>query len=267
MAGTTTGADAGAPGVVARRAAIYEAALDVLVEEGYDRMTMDAVAARAHASKATIYRHWSGKQELVVEALRHRGPLPVCMPDTGSLREDVLATLRLMASFLLDDEGTILCRAVGAVRRAPEVADAVRRELIDARHGIARTMVARAVERGDLPPGVDPDVFEAVAPPLIFFRLNVLREPADEEFLAHVADDVLLPLMSRVVRATDDSGARASSSLRTERDREPADQSQEDGPRTDPAATDLTEPDRALPGRAPTDLMRPLARSDQKEPA
>jgi hypothetical protein len=169
------------------------------------------------------------------------------VPDTGSLRGDVLATLRLMAAFLRADEGAILCRAVGALRGAPLVADAVRRELIDARRGIARTIVARAVQRGDLPPGVDPDVFEAVAPPLVFFRLNVLAEPVDEEFLAHVTDEVLLPLMSRTGGTTDESGAPAPSSL------------------PDPSASTTTGSDQPAPGRP--DPERPLPRADHKEPA
>jgi AcrR family transcriptional regulator len=180
-----------------RRDAICSAALDVLVDEGYSRMTMDAVAARARASKATIYRHWAGKQELILEALRQRGPLPFEVPDTGSLRSDVLATLRLISAGMLDADAALVCGVVGALRSEPEIADAVRREVIDGKRAISHTLVARAVARGEVAPDVDPEVFHEVAPALMFFRLHVLAEPADEEFLVHITDEVLLPLMSR----------------------------------------------------------------------
>ena len=78
----------------ARRQAILDAALALLMEVGYDRLSMDALAERARAGKATIYRHWSGKAEVVVEAIRCRKcddfPAPA---DTGSLRGDLLASL------------------------------------------------------------------------------------------------------------------------------------------------------------------------------
>ena len=71
-----------------RELEIFEATLEVLADVGYDRLTMDAVAARAKASKATLYRRWTNKVSLVIEALQHsKGPTEV--PDTGSLREDL----------------------------------------------------------------------------------------------------------------------------------------------------------------------------------
>src|ERR1700679_672658 len=71
-----------------RDAALRDAALELLAEIGYDRLTIDSVAARAHASKTTIYRRWSGKAELVVDALNClKDSRPV--PDTGSLSGDL----------------------------------------------------------------------------------------------------------------------------------------------------------------------------------
>ena len=80
-----------------RDAAICDATLALLAEVGYDRMSMDAVAARAKASKATIYRRWPGKQELVLDAVRSRAPGMAVPEDTGSLRGDLLATYRSAA--------------------------------------------------------------------------------------------------------------------------------------------------------------------------
>src|ERR1700685_4461748 len=78
----------GRPLDASRDVALRDAALTLLAEIGYDRLTIDSVAARAHASKTTIYRRWSGKAELIVDALNSlKGSQPV--PDTGSLRGDL----------------------------------------------------------------------------------------------------------------------------------------------------------------------------------
>src|SRR3954447_6644599 len=80
----------GRPRDESRDAVILAATLEVLADVGYDRLTMDAVAARAKASKATLYRRWTNKVTLVIEALQH-AKSPTDVPDTGSLREDLLA--------------------------------------------------------------------------------------------------------------------------------------------------------------------------------
>src|SRR5689334_11946810 len=75
---------------------ILQATAQLLAEVGYDRLTMDAVAARAHAGKATLYRRWSSKGELVVDALgcAAHGETPEAAPDTGSLRGDLEALVK-----------------------------------------------------------------------------------------------------------------------------------------------------------------------------
>src|ERR1700710_916480 len=104
---------------VARESAICAAALELLAEVGYDRMSMDAVASRAKASKATIYRRWPGKRELVVHAIRCRGPQHVEPPDTGSLRGDILATLRLAHEGIASEDLALLAGVLRAMRGAP----------------------------------------------------------------------------------------------------------------------------------------------------
>ncbi|TXS09891.1 helix-turn-helix domain-containing protein, partial [Streptomyces sp. wa22] len=77
-----------------REGELYAAVLDLLGEVGYEALTMDAVAARTRSSKATLYRQWGSKAELVVKALRHNKPVQLGEIDTGSLRGDFTATLR-----------------------------------------------------------------------------------------------------------------------------------------------------------------------------
>lgn len=181
----------------ARELAICDAALALLAEVGYDRMSMDAVAARARASKATIYRRWPGKRELVLEAVGTRAEHAMQPPDTGSLRGDIVATLRMMADGIGGEDAALMAGVLRAMRSAPELADCVRTQVLEQKRYIGRTIVARAVARGELPPDADPGVWHEVAPALMFFRILVADEPVDDGFLTHVADDVLVPLLAR----------------------------------------------------------------------
>lgn len=181
---------------VARESAICAAALALLGEVGYDRMSMDAVATRAKASKATIYRRWPGKRELVVHAIRCRGPQPLDPPDTGSLRGDIIATLRTAHEGIASEDLALLAGVLRAMREAPEIADTLRQQVLVDKRNVGAAIVRRAVERGELGPHADPAVFHEVAPALMFFRVLVTGEPIDDEFFAHVADDVLIPLLA-----------------------------------------------------------------------
>lgn len=180
-----------------REPAIRDAALEVLAEVGYDRMSMDAVAARAHASKATIYRRWPGKADLVLDAMRCRAAATLEPPDTGSLRGDIIATLQIMSEGIGSMDAALMAGVLRAMRSAPELANCVREQLIEQKRYVGRALVARAAARGELPASADPEVFHETAPALMFFRLLVLGAPADDAFLAHITDDVLIPLLAR----------------------------------------------------------------------
>jgi AcrR family transcriptional regulator len=184
-----------------RDSVIRDAALELLAEVGYDRMSMDAVAGRAHASKATIYRHWPGKQELVLDAFASRAGEAFTPPDTGSLSGDIVATLRAMAAGMGGTDAELMVGVLRAMRNAPELAVCVRDQIIEQKRYIGRTLVERAVRRGELPPAADPEVFHQVTPALMFYRLIVLGEPIDDDYLRHVADDVLIPLLVHSAQA------------------------------------------------------------------
>ena len=186
---------AGCTRSAARESAICDAALALLGEVGYDRMSMDAVAARARASKATIYRRWPGKRELVLEAVRSRVAVIVEPPETGSLRGDIKATLRVMVDGIGGQDAALMAGVLRAMRSTPELADCVRTQVLEQKRYIGRALVERAIARGELPPGADADVWHEVAPALMFFRVLVTDGPVDDAFLTHVADDVLVPLL------------------------------------------------------------------------
>ena len=186
-----------------RDAAICDATLALLLEVGYDRMSMDAVAARAHASKATIYRRWPGKQELVLDAVRARGVGLTVAEDTGSLRGDLVATYRSAVHGSAADDADLIAGVLRAMRTTPELADCVRSQVVESKCDVSRIIVARAVARGELTAETDPLILHEVASALWFHRVLVVGGPVDDAFIAHVVDDVLMPLLDRSSRSAE----------------------------------------------------------------
>jgi len=179
-----------------REQVILDTAVALLAEVGYDRMSMDALATRAQASKATIYRRWPGKAELVVEAVRRRSSHEFATADTGSLRGDLLATLRGTACTVGADDAALVAGVVLAMRTDPELAALMRGQVVEDKRSATHALVERAVARGEVPAEVDRDLVQELAPAMVFFRLLVSGEPLDEPFFLHLVDDVLLPLLT-----------------------------------------------------------------------
>lgn len=188
----------GRPRDADREAAILAVAVEVLGEVGYERLTIDAVASRARASKATVYRRWPGKAEMVVEALRCRA-LEDChqFPDTGSLAGDLLALARLMSDTLQSEEGRLMSALMSAALRDPELAAMMRTQIMTDKGPAAQQVIDRAIARGESPVGTSGDLLVEVLPALLFFRSLVSGLPLDEPFSQHVVHDVLLPLLTR----------------------------------------------------------------------
>ncbi|WP_092863387.1 TetR/AcrR family transcriptional regulator [Quadrisphaera sp. DSM 44207] len=207
---TTDAGVARSPRGRAREEAILAAAVELVSEVGYERLTCDAIAARARASKATIYRRWSGKAELVADALRRQaqGDGPIALPDTGSLRGDLLAAVRATARAVTgtgDLAGPSLLGLVEAVRDDPVLRAQVRSQIEDGSARVGRDVCARAAARGELLTHVEggPVVVVAVAHVLLTTLLHG-APPTDGERAALV-DTVLLPLLGASPRPSPSS--------------------------------------------------------------
>ncbi len=186
------------PRAEAREQAILDAALELLMEVGYDRLSMDALAERAHAGKATIYRHWSGKAQIVAEAVRRmKGdePFSESFPSTGSLRGDLLAAVDRISCSATDADAAIIGGVISAMRNDPELAELVRTQVLDSKKGEFNGIIERAVRRGELPQGSSAELVEEVISALLINRLVIRRQSIDEQFSTHVVDDIVLPLL------------------------------------------------------------------------
>jgi AcrR family transcriptional regulator len=181
-----------------RETAILQATLELLAESGYDQLTIDAVAARARCSKATIYRRWPGKAALVITAVRrHAGQPALAAPDTGGLRSDLLAALQVMRSSLSGQDAALILGLLIAMHRDPELAGAVREQVLQAKREVFGAVIARATARGDVPAATDAALLAEIGSAVLFSRLLVTGEPLDDAFTEHLVDAVLLPALGR----------------------------------------------------------------------
>jgi AcrR family transcriptional regulator len=181
-----------------REAELYEAVLDLLREVGYDALTMDAVAARTKSSKATLYRQWGGKAELVAKAVRHSKPGGMGLDeiDTGSLKGDLRA-LTLRSDDCEMEQNSALMRGLAmAVHSNPDLLRAFRDHLIEPEMASFRRVVQRAVDRGEIRP--DNPAIEFVMHMMLggFAARTMIDElPPTQSFLMSYIDAVVLPAL------------------------------------------------------------------------
>jgi AcrR family transcriptional regulator len=178
-----------------RREAICEAVFELLGEVGYDRMSMDAVAARARASKATIYRGWPNKPDLVMDAFEHRFGGSYEPQDTGTLRGDLMALLTVACEVANSPDGDVMTGLLTAATRNPELAETFRRCVYEAKRSAYDTIVRRAVDRGELAAGTTSELLQEILHAMVLNRTMWHEGPLDTAFATRVVDRVLLPVL------------------------------------------------------------------------
>ena len=186
----------GRPLDLTRDADILDAALDVLAEEGFDGMTIDMVAARAKAGKATLYRRWPSKTELVIDAvacMKNSDLNRDDLPDTGTLRGDLVAMIKPPTIRDAERKLRVMAGLISLIARNPELAEAARVAVIAPRAEINRTFLQRAIDRGEISPDVDIAMISNISPSMVTYRTMMLAKPVDRDFLISLIDKVILP--------------------------------------------------------------------------
>ncbi|MGW6426923.1 TetR-like C-terminal domain-containing protein [Nocardia sp. NPDC055053] len=185
---------AGRPRDPGRDSALLAAAGEILPEVGYDRLTVEAVAARAGAGRATVYRRWKDKAELVRDAIEALGgEIPI--PDTGSLRSDLIA---LGAAYLdaSSRRDAVLAAIASSMTRDRQLRETVERAVATPRREAYAAVVERARARGEIAAGVDAELIAHVIPAMIFHRIMILAEPVDGVFFERLVDSLTVPLLT-----------------------------------------------------------------------
>ncbi|MFD9422452.1 MULTISPECIES: TetR/AcrR family transcriptional regulator [unclassified Streptomyces] len=179
-----------------REGELYAAVLDLLREVGYDALTMDAVAARTRSSKATLYRQWGSKPELVVKALRYNKPVSLGEIDTGSLRGDFHVALSRNDDCQMEKDSALMRGLSQAVHDNPDLHKALRELLIEPEMTGLDLLLRRAVERGEL--RSDNPALKYIPHMLIgalAARQLVEDRAVDQAFLIDYVDSVVLPAL------------------------------------------------------------------------
>jgi AcrR family transcriptional regulator len=181
-------------------AAILDATLRLVGSVGLGGLTMDAVAATAGVSKATIYRRWASKEALVLDAWM------ACftddtIPDTGRLELDLVSILGgLRDNITKGLLARVLPQMVAASQVNDELARAYR-EFVVGRRWRTTVVLNRAIERGELPPGTDLDLVQDMLVGPLFYRTLLSGEVTDDDLVATVVQTVLAGMRAQIGRS------------------------------------------------------------------
>ncbi|WP_280395763.1 TetR/AcrR family transcriptional regulator [Nocardia brasiliensis] len=174
---------------------ITEAVLDELAEQGFARMSMEAVAKRAGVGKSALYRRWPSKLEMALAVLAEFSVSRATVADTGSLRGDLRETLNGLLEWLTHPRfSRILPDLVAETARNPELAEFVDTMIGTPRRTRGAELLRRAIDRGELPADLNIELaLDVVAAPL-YWRLSVRSAPIDSDYLDTLTDLLLRAL-------------------------------------------------------------------------
>ena len=184
----------------ARERELLAVTLRLLQEHGYERLTLDEVAAAGRASKATMYRRWPTKAELVLAAFIEGVSQDAVPPDTGTLREDLIAIGDTVCAQAKEHSATM--RAVlGEVSRNPELNDAMQQQLFDQRRAMMKQVVKRAVDRGEIGADAANSELWDLLPGYLIYRTVIQNRLPTRRTVRTLVDDVIMPSLTRPARS------------------------------------------------------------------
>ena len=185
----------GRPRDPSRDSVIRAAILRLLAEVGYGALTMDAVAAEAGVGKATIYRRWRTKHDLVVDTISDINRAIAVPPDTGSVERDARALMDLVVTTVQSPAGAAIRSLLPAMQYQPALVEAFRNGPLGVWRAAFAAMWARAEERGEVRPGMDRSVTAEAISALLVQRWLLTGEPLDTAYVDEVFETVVLPLV------------------------------------------------------------------------
>src|SRR3954466_8104671 len=185
----------GRPRDPSRDGVIRAAILRLLADVGYGALTMDAVASEAGVGKATIYRRWRTKQDLVVDTIADLNRDEASPPDTGSLEQDPRQMLHRLVAVISGPLGAATLSLLSTVPHQPALAEAFRRGPLNVWQSAFNEVWARAEQRGELRPGVSGSLSAEATSALLVQRWLLTGDAVYDDYADQVLDTVILPLL------------------------------------------------------------------------
>jgi AcrR family transcriptional regulator len=179
-----------------REAELLAVTLRLLQEHGYDGLTVDAVASAARASKATVYRRWPSKAELVLAAFNEGVRQVAVPPNTGTLRGDLLQVGEICGEQVHQHASTIRAVLVEASRH-PELNDALQHQFIEQRKALIPHILRQAVERGEIAEAALADELWDLLPGYLIFRSIIPGSPPTRRTVQALVDNFIIPGLTR----------------------------------------------------------------------
>ncbi len=178
------------------RAQVLQAAGELLLEEGMAAFTIEKVAARAGASRMTIYKWWPSRGALALEGYFAVSEHTLEFPDTGDIRADLTAQVRAFAHLLSDTSaGRVIAELIGVAQTDPELAAAFRTHYAIPRRQLAVEAINRGIERGQLRDDIDPEVVDNQLWGACYHRLLIYRGPFTNDFAEGLVDNLMTGLL------------------------------------------------------------------------
>jgi AcrR family transcriptional regulator len=185
----------GRPRDPSRDGVIRAAILRLLADVGYGALTMDAVASEAGVGKATIYRRWRTKQDLVVDTISDLNRDEAATPDTGSVEGDLRAMMHQMVRIITGPTGAATLSLLSTIPHQPALADAFRNGPLAIWRAAYAELWARAEQRGEVRPGLAGSVVAEATSALMVQRWLLSGEPVDDAYADEVLTTVVMPLV------------------------------------------------------------------------
>lgn len=186
----------GRPRDKSRDVAIEKAAVELLREVGYEQLTIESVAARAQVSKATIYRRWKNKAELVTDSVHHYAFCKAPTIDTGTLRGDLIEVITEKVKTMKSADGQLIAGLMCMARTDTDLADVLTQSLAGYASAAHSAIFDRAVSRGEIPKDAKRELILQLVPAVIGFRVFMSHESINRKYVENFVDDVLIPVLN-----------------------------------------------------------------------
>ncbi|MGX9890998.1 TetR-like C-terminal domain-containing protein [Streptomyces sp. NPDC002276] len=172
------------------RSDVLRSTLEALAENGTDGLTMSEIARRSGVHATSIQRRWGALPSLILDALLSYSQEQLPVPDTGNLRDDMIALARLITAYLNTPLGAALAQALATAEEDPQLAES-RARFWETRYDVTRIIVDRAIDRHELPADTDHQLtLELLVAPL-HFRALLVRQPVEEDRIERMVDTLL----------------------------------------------------------------------------
>jgi AcrR family transcriptional regulator len=180
------------------REAVLRAAFDILTQDGFEAVSFTEIGRRAGVHGTSVQRRWGSRENVVFEALLTFGTDALRVPNTGSLRGDLIRMSQTLARYFASPLGGSIMQMVVANAGADRAFADHRAEFLRLRFDAMRMMIRRAAERGELRPGVDEQVALELALGPLYLRTLVSHEPIDDQFIESFVDALLRGLCCQI---------------------------------------------------------------------